>query len=194
MVFISIGVLISGVVSAPPLSPHPPPSGASQYHTDSRQVLLSLKSSANSAPDPYTVSAQPSSAMRLNPRARVVSKQSDGDREDVENRDGASYEGPKRDEVMWEVGSVSDDEDGPEGRGDGPEEPKRGLGEGSGRGTGERRGLLDDEEADGSGPMDPKLDNDRSSQRARQEEDEEEGFGEYEAVPRLSTEESRHDR
>ena len=163
MVFISISVLISGV------------------------VLLSLKSSAKSATDPYTISTRATPSMRLNPRSRVVSK-ADGE-DDTEHNDSdqaGSPNTPKSDEVMWEVGSVSDDEDESriDGAGAGVEETKQGLGEGSGRGQGERRGLLDEEdEGDVEG------DGEDKGKRAREDEDEEEGFGEYEAVaPRRSDE------
>jgi hypothetical protein len=153
MVFFGIAVLISGV------------------------VLLSLKSSAKSATDPYTVSARPTPSMRLNPRSRVVSKQSENEEEDESEHGPPSR--PKRDEVMWEVGSVSDDEDGvkkvddPETEGAKPQ----GLGEGSG-GHGERRGLLDEEdEIEGE---------DRDDLAGSLGKDENEEFGEYEAVRRTS--------
>jgi hypothetical protein len=158
MVFLSIAVLISGV------------------------VLLSLKSSAKSATDPYTVSARPTSSMRMNPRSRVVSKQSNSGHDDDEERDQphGSPLAPK-DEVMWEVGSVSDDEDtGAREQDEGNDagmNTKQGLGEGSGRGRGERRGLLDDDE-DGEGEA---LEHERTT---REKEDED--FGEYEAVRRTS--------
>lgn len=161
MVFISISVLISGV------------------------VLLSLKSSAKSATDPYTISTRATPSMRLNPRSRVVSKADGEDDTDHNESDQAgSPNTPKRDEVMWEVGSVSDDEDESRVEGGGAEETKQGLGEGSGRGQGERRGLLDEEdEGDVEG------DGEDKGKRQRKDEDEEEGFGEYEAVvPRQSDE------
>jgi hypothetical protein len=156
MVFLSIAVLISGV------------------------VLLSLKSSAKSATDPYTVSARPTSNMRLNPRSRVVSKQSEtgegGDQDEDEERGSPVL--PKRDEVMWEVGSVSDDEDA-DGSKEQPGKPQ-GLGEGSGRGQGERRGLLDEDELDGD------IDGDKGKVGHDRRSDEDEDFGEYEAVGRSS--------
>ena len=166
MVFISISVLISGV------------------------VLLSLKSSAKSATDPYTISTRATPSMRLNPRSRVVSK-SDSEPADESDQAG-SPNTPKRDEVMWEVGSVSDDEDESriDGAGAGAEETKQGLGEGSGRGQGERRGLLDDEDegdVDGEGEGDGQ--SEKGKRARKDEDDEEEGFGEYEAVvPRRSDE------
>ena len=163
MVFISISVLISGV------------------------VLLSLKSSAKSATDPYTISTRATPSMRLNPRSRVVSK-SDSEPADESDQAG-SPNTPKRDEVMWEVGSVSDDEDESriDGAGAGAEETKQGLGEGSGRGQGERRGLLDEED---EGEVEEGDDQSEKGKRARKDEDdEEEGFGECEAVvPRRSDE------
>ena len=153
MVFLGIAVLISGV------------------------VLLSLKSSAKSATDPYTVSTRPTASMRLDPRSRVVSKQSENGEGDESEHGSPSR--PKRDEVMWEVGSVSDDEDGvtkiddPDAEGAKPQ----GLGEGSG-GHGERRGLLDEEEEiEGE---------DREDQPGPLVKDENEEFGEYEAVRRTS--------
>lgn len=185
MVFVSIGVLITGVVSVDSLY---------SLRGSRSQVLLSLKSAANAAPDPYTVSAQPAPGMRLNPRSRVVSKQSDAEGEDeAEREDRSNLEAPKRDEVMWEVGSVSDDEDVPTEREGQPGDAKRGLGESSGRGTGERRGLLDEDEVDATGPSDNSLDDGKTPRRSAQleEEEEEEGFGDYEAVPRLSVDEQR---
>nr|XP_018263783.1 uncharacterized protein I303_03656 [Kwoniella dejecticola CBS 10117]OBR85941.1 hypothetical protein I303_03656 [Kwoniella dejecticola CBS 10117] len=136
-VFISIGVLISGV------------------------VLLSLKSSAKAAPDPYTVSAQPSNSMRLRPRshARTPSQAGIHDRTagegEGEGGPSSKYEGddihalsdgvlePR--DVLWEVGSVSDASD----EEDKENEKEKGKGVGGMRGgTGERRGLLGDEEED----------------------------------------------
>jgi len=156
MVFFGIAVLISGV------------------------VLLSLKSSAKSATDPYTVSARPTPSMRLNPRSRVVSKQSEnGEHEEEDESEHGSPSRPKRDEVMWEVGSVSDDEDGVKKIDDPDAEGAKtqGLGEGSG-GHGERRGLLDEEEEiEGE---------DRDDQPGPLGKDENEEFGEYEAVRRTS--------
>jgi hypothetical protein len=154
MVFFGIAVLISGV------------------------VLLSLKSSAKSATDPYTVSARPTPSMRLNPRSRVVSKQSEHDDHEDESEHGSPSR-PKRDEVMWEVGSVSDDEDGVKkvDEPDTEEAKPQGLGEGS-RGHGERRGLLDEEdEIEGE---------DRDDQPGPLGKDENEDFGEYEAVRRTN--------
>jgi hypothetical protein len=165
MVFLSISVLISGV------------------------VLLSLKSSAKSATDPYTVSTRATPSMRLNPRSRVVSNTKshsepdhDRDHDDLEQAESGSPDRPKRDEVMWEVGSVSDDEDDP--RVDGDQETKpQGLGERSGRGQGERRGLLDEEdEIEGE----EENEDGRIREKGKNGDEEEEGFGEYEAVPVLS--------
>jgi hypothetical protein len=159
MVFVGIAVLISGV------------------------VLLSLKSSAKSATDPYTVSARPTPSMRLNPRSRAVSKQSEHSHDEHEDEsEHGSPSRPKRDEVMWEVGSVSDDEDG--GNKDGAEEggKPQGLGEGPGHGHGERRGLLDEEEeVEGDGRYDS-----NESGPGPHVKDENEEFGEYEAVRRTS--------
>jgi len=156
MVFLGIAVLISGV------------------------VLLSLKSSAKSATDPYTVSARPTPSMRLDPRSRVVSKSSEHEEDQSEH---GSPSRPKRDEVMWEVGSVSDDEDAGV-KGDDQESgeggTKTGLGEGSGHGHGERRGLLDEEdEIEGDGRYD-------EAEPGPSGKEESEEFGEYEAVRRTS--------
>ena len=149
-VFLSISILITGV------------------------VLLSLKSSAKTASDPYTVSTEPSTTIRLRPQLRNVSSGSNGpakpNKEDDEEEDEP---GPhvqlRKEEVLWEVGSVSDESD----RGDKEDEAlKKGLG-GGGHG-GERRGLLDEEgenEAEG-GP---------SPSRPRHE-DSADDFGEYKGV------------
>jgi hypothetical protein len=163
MVFLSISVLISGV------------------------VLLSLKSSAKSATDPYTVSTRATPSMRLNPRSRVVSNTksqsgSDHDQDELEGEQAGSgsSDRPKRDEVMWEVGSVSDDED--EHRVDGDQEVQpQGLGEGSGRGQGERRGLLDEEDE-----IEGEEEDDRIRGKGKNVDEEDEGFGEYGAVPVLT--------
>lgn len=160
-------------------------------------MLLSLKSSANAAPDPYTtVSAEPSSAMRLNPRSRVVSKQSNAD-EDHNGDDGEpSSRSPKRDEVMWEVGSDSDGDDGvghaEKGAGQEEEGQRRGLGETSGNGRGERRGLLDDDDAE-RGEADGITDADVDLKKTGNEEDE--AFGDYQAVgQRKSEDQTDRDR
>lgn len=148
------------------------------------QVLLSLKSSANAAPDPYTtVSAEPSSAMRLNPRSRVVSKQSNAE-EDRDGDDGEpSARSTKRDEVMWEVGSDSDDDDGVgnvvKGEVEGGEGQRRGLGESSGHGRGERRGLLDDDDAE-RGEADGVTDAGVDVKKSGNGDDE--AFGDFQAV------------
>ena len=153
--FLSIGVLITGV------------------------VLLSLKSSAKTAGDPYTVTTE-SNSIHLRPRQP---RQRSGGAEaygDVENgaegsgaRGGSGLKGGKRDdglgedghgdgaeEVMWEVGSLSDSDDderkkplGPGRRGDSHDDElrrddedgqvearKNGASQPGGRG--ERRGLL----------------------------------------------------
>ncbi|WWC69395.1 uncharacterized protein I206_103334 [Kwoniella pini CBS 10737] len=138
-VFISIGVLISGV------------------------VLLSLKSSAKSAPDPYTVSAQPSNSMRLRPRshARTPSAAGINSSEGVLDESSSKYEGDDIDalsdgiveprDVLWEVGSVSDDTSDNNDELEKEKEENKGKGKGIGGlkgGTGERRGLLGDEEED----------------------------------------------
>ncbi|KAK6903006.1 hypothetical protein L486_06461 [Kwoniella mangroviensis CBS 10435] len=172
-VFISIAVLISGV------------------------VLLSLKSSAKAAPDPYTVSAQPSNSMRLRPRnhARTQSGVTDAE----SGPSSSKYEGDDIDalsdgvveprDVLWEVGSVSDASD------DELKENEKGKGKGVGGmrgGTGERRGLLGDEEEDiheGEHERDRIQGGTADDQDDRKREDPfvddgdgDDGFGEYEGV------------
>ena len=145
-VFVSIGILVTGV------------------------VLLSLKSSAKAATDPYTVSTEPSSSIRLRPQPQMrtasgsshKSTHSKGDDDEVDDL-GKQVEA--RDEVLWEVGSVSDSEKGEEAE-------RKGLG---GGGRGEQRGLLDEEDDPDEGPS------------KRTEED----FGEYEGVKDGSPEPSR---
>ncbi|WVF72206.1 hypothetical protein IAT40_007018 [Kwoniella sp. CBS 6097] len=171
-VFVSIAVLVSGV------------------------VLLSLKSSAKIAPDPYTVSAQPTNSMRLNPRshARRASAPGGGGEDDIESTptkskkydqddiDELDYASPgpggRREDVLWEVGSVSDasDEEG----GDGEKGKGKGVG-GIPGGSGERRGLLGEEEEDlhqnedGQSPV-------REKKRDPFRDGDDDGFGEYEGV------------
>ncbi|WVR05179.1 hypothetical protein IAU60_002191 [Kwoniella sp. DSM 27419] len=155
-VFISIGVLISGV------------------------VLLSLKSSAKTAPDPYTVSAQPSSSMRMHPRSHARQALGAGtepaskkyDHDDVDALDEGSSGAQ---DVLWEVGSVSDASDVDDGE-------KEGKGKGVGGlhgGSGERRGLLGDEEEDLHEGTDGKSPVREKRNPFREDED---GFGEYEGV------------
>ncbi|RSH94093.1 hypothetical protein EHS25_006747 [Saitozyma podzolica] len=133
-VFLSMGVLIAGV------------------------VLLSLKSSAKATTDPYTVSTEPPGAVRLRPRAPKFAE--DADSAEAGAGAGAGPSTSKRDEVdeehederrpredvLWEVGSVSDD--GTVG-GEGGEEKRKGIGGGDVRG--ERRGLLVEDEDEGDG-------------------------------------------
>ncbi|WVQ71665.1 hypothetical protein IAR50_001205 [Cryptococcus sp. DSM 104548] len=114
-VFMSIGVLILGV------------------------VLLSLKSSAKTESDPYTVgeTVQAGGSMRLRPRAPKMSTED-------EHEDHGDGHGSGADNVLWEVGSASDESDQqPEEN----EQKNRGVGGVKG-GTGERRGLLGEEEED----------------------------------------------
>jgi len=143
--FLSITVLITGV------------------------VLLSLKSSAKTAPDPYIVVAHPGNSIRVRPRARA--KPLPDDRSPIENGDG-STNGQKRDDVLWEVGSASDGDDE-------EEEKRRGVDQGK-RGQGERKGLLGDEE-------DHEIEGDGGESSARPGRDpfadEEDDFGGYEGVP-----------
>ncbi|WWD15965.1 hypothetical protein CI109_100389 [Kwoniella shandongensis] len=163
-VFLSIAVLISGV------------------------VLLSLKSSAKTAPDPYTVSAQPSRSMRLNPRvhkrgasetdpeAAGTSKLYNGDEED----DGAFTDEEVRNQnVVWEVGSVSDasnDDDREEDKG-------KGVGGVKG-GSGERRGLLGDEEEQLHEAEEGEDHQIRDKKDPFGDEEDGDTFGDYEGVER----------
>lgn len=121
----------------------------------------------------------------------------DGDADDEEAGPSKSEEGRGRmkrgretegeaGEVMWEVGSVSDDdEDDQELGGKGKEgEGRRGIGGGDVRG--ERRGLLFDEEDEGGrggseSPTATKVDVPREAER-NPFADDEEGFGAFEAV------------
>ncbi|ORX39949.1 hypothetical protein BD324DRAFT_615617 [Kockovaella imperatae] len=130
-VFVSIAILITGV------------------------VLLSLKSSAKAATDPYTVSTEPATSIRLRPQMRTVSATSHkstpskGEEDDIDGL--GEHVSAKRDDVLWEAGSVSDGSDNED-----QEKERRGLGGGGHRG--ERRGLLDEEGEDGDldSPTKPK--------------------------------------
>jgi hypothetical protein len=187
-VFASIGVLVSGV------------------------TILSLKSSAKHAPDPYTVSTEPSGSMRMRPhmpRGRSGTP-GEGGESDVNGDDGsgpskAAEEGRGRivrsrsdrlgggardgdedeREVMWEVGSISDSGDDDDGTGEGGEDRRKGIGGGDVRG--ERRGLLfDEEEEETGGPITP-IARTTAAGLAEAERnpfaDDQEGFGDLEAVP-----------
>jgi hypothetical protein len=191
---------------------------SADYHLFS-QVLLSLKSSAKATTDPYTVSTEPTSAVRLRPRAPKFAEDEDsaeaGAGPSTSKRDEVDeeHEGRPREDVLWEVGSVSDD--GTEG-GEGGEEKRKGIGGGDVRG--ERRGLLvdDEDEGDGAGGGGVVAVGTQEGEEAKSErigglgrqggvglgigfgagrspvpeeaernpfaEDDEEGFGEYEAV------------
>lgn len=157
VVFLSIAVLISGV------------------------VLLSLKSSANTSSDPYTVSTQPTGSMRLRPRApkseTIAETENDEagpsayrKEEDDEEYEGVS--GPR--DVLWEVGSVSD-HSGDDGHDAEEEGTGRGVGGVKG-GTGERRGLLGEEE------QDVHEGEDKEGAAGNPFEEGDDGFGEYEGV------------
>ncbi|OXC69746.1 hypothetical protein AYX13_01512 [Cryptococcus neoformans] len=155
-VFLSIAVLISGV------------------------VLLSLKSSANTSSDPYTVSAQPTGSMRLRPRTPKSETVAENDeagpsdyRKEEDDEEYGGDSGPR--DVLWEVGSVSDHS----GDDDGHEAEEEGTGRGVGGvkgGTGERRGLLGEEE------QDVHEGEDKEGATGNPFEDGDEGFGEYEGV------------
>jgi hypothetical protein len=198
-VFLSIAVLISGVVRL-------------SFDTETiyaqmltrKQVLLSLKSSAKAATDPYTVTTQPAGSVRLRPRAHNFAAEG----EDVEagpsnqHRERQSGEGGDapdggREDVLWEVGSLSDKSELEEVKLDGEE--KR-LGVGGGDMRGERRGLLvaddaeaEDDEEDGgkeraTGAGTATLGPDVPEEAERNPFADEEGFGEYKSVgasPRL---------
>ncbi|KAL0250399.1 hypothetical protein I308_102572 [Cryptococcus tetragattii IND107] len=162
VVFLSIAVLISGV------------------------VLLSLKSSANTSSDPYTVSAQPSGSMRLRPRTPKSEMDAGNNGEaagpsaylhkEEEDEEYEGVSGPGN--VLWEVGSVSD-HSGDEHEG---EEERTGKGVGGVKGgTGERRGLLGEEEQDVHEGED-KEGEDKKGATRNPFDDEEDGFGEYEGV------------
>ena len=145
------------------------------------QVLLSLKSSASTDPDPYTVSTQPSESIRMRPQVRTKSlvnpdpTKGDADEERDVNGEGTGEPGK---DVMWEVGSLSDDSEA-EGQ-DGGKKERKGIG-GSSSGRGERRGLLgvdEGEEGDGDQGRAPKgTDVDPFGG-----EGEEDGSGEYTGV------------
>ena len=159
-VFLSMGVLIAGVVRPPTpcLASRTPSVALYADHHLFVQVLLSLKSSAKATTDPYTVSTEPTSAVRLRPRAPKFAEDADSAEAGPGAGAGAGPSSSKRDEVddedederrpredvLWEVGSVSDD--GTEG-GEGGEEKRKGIGGGDVRG--ERRGLLVDDEDEG---------------------------------------------
>lgn len=107
-----------------------------------------------------------------------------------------SRRSPKRDEVMWEVGSVSDDEDEVGASGNGEDGQKKGFGEGSGRRNGERRGLLDDDDADADKAEEDNDDHRRSaaSPHDNADGDQEDTFGDYETVRRRSSDERDRNR
>lgn len=205
-VFISIGVLITGV------------------------VLLSLKSSAKAATDPYTVSAQPRDSMRLRPQhlrtgsrsagaarspedaeagaaGRTPSKGDFYDDDEAAYRPGArltrggSSNSQNKDDVLWEVGSasdVSDDEDagGASGPAAADGDHRKGLGGGGANVRGERRGLLagdmDDEEApnsaDRAGTASDPLP--REVVRNPFADEGDEAFGDYEGIAREEADEA----
>lgn len=131
-------------------------------------TILSLKSSAKAAPDPYTITAQ-SDSVRMRPRmplGRSASGLGAGPSEGREHDDDNEAAGPSKlhkaeegrstGEVMWEVGSVSDDDDDDDvAKGEEGEGERRGIGGGNVRG--ERRGLLIDEPEDGDAEVDTPL-------------------------------------
>ncbi|WVQ78317.1 hypothetical protein IAT38_000402 [Cryptococcus sp. DSM 104549] len=181
-VFCSIAVLISGV------------------------VLLSLKSSAKTASDPYTVSTQPSNSMRLRPRTHGKRSSAAGAEAGLaagatemgeagpskyaggEDEDGAfTAEEVRQENVLWEVGSVSSDEGNDEEK-----EGEKGKGVGGVRGgTGERRGLLGEEEEDLHEGDEENRDRERQGERDQGSDDEDDGFGDYEGVEPEEVDEDR---
>ncbi|KAI5450135.1 hypothetical protein NCC49_003762 [Naganishia albida] len=143
-IFLSIGVLVAGV------------------------VLLSLKKTDSETAPGHTVSAaNPAASMRLNPLQASATMRSSGasssrpplsagETRARANSRSTSYQnkaGDEENQVVWEVGSVSDDSDA-EGK-DGKEKPPgRGVG-GTRDAYGERGGLLhsdEEEEPHESGP------------------------------------------
>ena len=159
-------------------------------------TILSLKSSAKSSSDPYTVSTEPEDGMRMQPRQRLSGGgggETETSHEPVtakrpvpqRSRSSASASNPPvsgggEREVMWEVGSVSSDEDEPSEKKDGAEGDRIGLGiKGAG---GERRGLLFGDEEEEQGALEvTEIDIER---RRRDTQNDEEGFGEFESIPR----------
>lgn len=202
--FVSIGVLISGV------------------------VLLSLKSSAKAATDPYTVSAQPRDSMRLRPQHLRTGSRSaaaarspedaeagaaggipkgDFDDDEAAYRPGArltrggSSNSQNKDDVLWEVGSASDasdDEDagGVDGSAGADGDKRKGVGGGGGNVRGERRGLLagdmDEEDAPSSadrvGPASEPMP--REVVRNPFADEGDEAFGDYEGIAREEADEA----
>ena len=195
MVFLSIGVLVAGV------------------------TILSLKSSAKSASDPYTVTTEPEGGLRMTPRR--LPRRSSGTAEGAAvspkrpSQAERSYSGmsnppsgPQGErEVMWEVGSVSSNEDEPSdkkspgptggggaGSGGKGKEGEQRVGLGIKGARGERRGLLFEDEDDEQGPeevTEVDIERERRSRDIRREKDselareqeQEDGFGEFESIP-----------
>ena len=133
------------------------------------------------------MSALPAASMRLHPQARSQSI-SEGERQskldgvgDDEEADEAAGPSERPRDVLWEVGSVSDesDEEGKEGG--------RGVG-GAKEGRGEQRGLLVEEDGleedgDGEGVSGPaRRPAEGGDPFSDQGENGDEGFGEYEGV------------
>lgn len=85
---------------------------------------------------------------------------------------------------MWEVGSDSDDENEDPKEGEKDDGQRRGLGESSGHGRGERRGLLDEDDAE-RGEADGA---DEPEDMKKIDEEDDEGFGDYQAVRRRNSE------
>jgi hypothetical protein len=96
-------------------------------------VLLSLKASAKTAGDPYTVTTE-SDSIHLRPRPLPDSDSTRLKNDDLE---------AGQTEVMWEVGSVSDSEDG-KNAGEEGSDKRRGVAQPGARG--EQRGLLNDDD------------------------------------------------
>ena len=95
--------------------------------------MLSLKASAKTAADPYTVTTE-SDSIHLRPRPPHTQNTTRLKSNDTE---------AGQTEVMWEVGSVSDSEDGKDDE-QGGSDKRRGSAQPGARG--EQRGLLNDDD------------------------------------------------
>lgn len=215
-IFLSIGVLVAGVVRTLRIKS---PSHGLMFRPI--QVLLSLKKTdPETSAEGHTVSASdPNRSMRMNPLQASASMQrsmgrstsrpdlNSGETRARANSRTTSYQKQERNaddsvdenQVVWEVGSVSDDSDNDEK--DGKGKPTRGVG-GVRDGYGERGGLLysDDEEQDEDRAKGKQAETSRdsvdeqiegyqpvkspspqkSTQRSRKDNDEDDPFGDFE--------------
>lgn len=135
-----------------------------------------MKQAASS--DPYTVSTETTDpAVRMRPRDRVSGTQPDATGQPAKSPEAESSTPAVRtsQEVLWEVGSVSDDEEEPEQKGIG------GV-----RSSGERGGLLlnNDEDDEDDGRATDSATRAWRSQPGVAEDarEDEEDFGEYKAA------------